>query len=137
MAPKRAAKRAAKAKARPVESSARSGAENLTTIAKLEFEQAEKAKKPTRARARSVEEIVNKQLRDHFAGWDSHQTDSLLNGQGKSLREVLTNDRQKIDDGAADSPTLGKKYYEHLHNEFSASASPFKTLKVLNPRIKY
>ena len=96
------------------------------------FEEA--SAKPTsakRLRRRKTEEAVAKSLKDNFPGWDSVQTDHCIVG-GKSLREALTEDRRRHQEGQQGAPTMGKRYYDEMRNKFSSTTCPHKMLKVAN-----
>lgn len=106
--------------------------DDATLMDKLEADSSVSDKKGSKKRLRSVSQVVCKQLRDHFAGWTSHQTDALLNPVGKTLRQVLTEDRLAIERGDGDAPVLGKNYYAKKMDEFTYTESPYKLLKVAN-----
>ena len=127
--------KAAKAKARPSATlpTVALGQNGDTAINRLEKQLEVKTSQGSkRHRPKTVESKVCKKLRDHFKDWDSHMTDSVLDDSGRPLRQVLTEDQTKSDEGAPDAPVWGKNYYDKLHTRFSLSTSTFRRLRVLD-----
>lgn len=88
---------------------------------------------PRRLRRRNTDEAIQKCLKDNFAGWEPCQTDNFIVG-GRSLREQLTYDRRRANQGDSDAPCMGKFYYDEMRSRYSSNQSPFKRLRVTNDR---
>lgn len=95
-----------------------------------EAEEASASGRASRKRTRSVDEIISKILRDNFPHLKPGQATLLLNKAGKSLYEVLRKDREKVEAGAPDAPTIGKHYYARLREEFAYADNPARRLRV-------
>ena len=130
MPPKAARKSTAKAKAK----GSKAFVPALQPLKPL-FEQqdeieAQGASNARKQRSRTVSEAVAKAIRDNFPMFRQGQSTMLMNKQGKTLVELLTADREKIEAGEAGAPVLGKLYYDRLKKDFTYSDSPAKQLKV-------
>lgn len=79
-------------------------------------------------RKRSLDEEVNKCLKDNFKNWTEAMTDLTL-VESMSLRERIHNDKRRLKDGSLKEP-MGKFYYENLRQVYGASMDPAMKLKI-------
>lgn len=125
----------AKAKAAATSSAALAALSATTPLFdQVEDEEALARTTPRKKRSRTMEECVQKAIRDNFPGFRPGQATMLMNDQGKTLYQVLMDDRRAIDLGLAGAPVLGKLYYEQKRKEFTYSDAPQKKLKVKDDR---
>jgi hypothetical protein len=117
------------------ESSSKSAESNILPLDASLFERldGQEAKSQTpqkRKRVRNLDETLAKVLRDNFPMFKLGQSTMLVNAEGKTLVEVLREDRIKVLAKDKDAPKCGKHYYDSLKRDFSYSDAPFKKLKV-------
>lgn len=122
---------AAKAKASPAsETKKRRVADNVVdAIDQAVFD----SKAQSKRRRRSLDEEVNKCLKDNFKTWTPAMCDLHLVG-GRSLRETITADKEALKFGTRTQP-MGKYYYEELRSKFGASNDPASMLVIKDPSL--
>jgi hypothetical protein len=84
------------------------------------------------SKTQSLEASVSKALSDNFSGWAARETDAVCIA-GMTLRQRLTEDKRMFLAKDAKAPTMGRKYYEQLRQDFSSADSPKKKLVPTNP----
>lgn len=136
------AKAVAKKSSRMAKAKAKAAAKSAAALAALapdkplweKDEDEQPAGKPCkRRRDRSIEKQVAKCVRDNFSNFKASQETLLLNAQGKSLTELLTEGRLKAEAKGPSAPVFGKHYYDKLRLD-QYTDSPYKKLRVSNDK---